>query len=159
MSRKKIGETYIPIKYEQISAKNPKAYKCNKTYFVNTNISPGIFLGGCPIPPQLYGCFGPAKMYKWTDYIKKKNKAKIYGTLDFILGTSNGTTIIRWNKNYQIKDGSTASFPSLNHKLACTTNLLETPVKFVIKKCKPICDPEFEFTTCFQKFVHIYRTQ
>ena len=49
MSRKKIGETYIPVKYKEISAKDPKAYKCNKTYFVNINISPRIFLGGCPI--------------------------------------------------------------------------------------------------------------
>ena len=45
-------------------------------------------------------------MYRWTDYIQNKTNADILGTMDFILGTSNGVTIIRWNKNYQIKDGS-----------------------------------------------------
>lgn len=101
----KIGCEFIPVKFEKISVNDARAYRCQKPYIIDSGIVPSVFLGGCPLPPQLYGSFGTATLYNWTDYIKNKSNSKVLGTMEHILGTNNGITVILWNKNNMVPGG------------------------------------------------------
>lgn len=70
---------------------------------LNWGISPGAYTGGTELPPQLYGSFGPAVFYAWNQKDGPHNPA---GTINEIIGTPNGTTMIRWGKDSRL-DGIT----------------------------------------------------
>lgn len=62
---------------------------------LNWNVSPGAYVGGVPLPAQLYGSFGSCDLYKWEN---GQQTSKV-GSLNEIIGTPNGTTMINWNEN------------------------------------------------------------
>jgi hypothetical protein len=84
--------------------------------WLSYDVSPGVFDGCISLPPQLYGSFGPTQVYVWDPttgqdkYYKQcpegqpdENGMCEIGTvaknwtIDEVIGTPNGATILKWN--------------------------------------------------------------
>ena len=79
------------------------------------DISPGAFVGCRSLPPQLYGSFGPTQVYNWdpktrsdayhkqcpegepTNGICSTGTVAKNWTIDEVIGTPNGATILKWS--------------------------------------------------------------
>ena len=67
------------------------------------DISPGAFSGGAPLPPQLYGSYGPGELQRWS---QSEGAHDSQGSINEILGAPDGVQMIRWGEGSSL-DGET----------------------------------------------------